>query len=287
MIRGLVPREFLWRAPVWHADLDAFGEVRNASLLRLLQETATRASSDAGFDSQYYDRTGTIWVIRRTTLTLASPARSGDVLDVRTWIADFRRVRSQREYEVRAQDRLVARASTDWVLVDRSHGRPRRIPDEWQTVFVPEGAAAAAVRIPFPETDPPADATTLHRRIELHDLDALQHVNNANYVSYVEQAALDVAASAGWSFADQIAAGGRLRAVSHDLEYLDAARYGERIEITTWPTTVTPQGIERHTHLHRGDVGRPLLHARSRYQWVSAGTPTPMPAAFREALARA
>jgi acyl-CoA thioester hydrolase len=284
MIRGVVPREFLWRAPVWQADLDAFGEVRNASLLRLLQETATRASSDAGFDSRYYDRTSAMWLIRRTTLTLASAARYGDILDVRTWIADFRRVRSQREYEVCAGDRLVARASTDWVFVDRSQGRPRRIPAEWETVFAPENPTTA-VRIPFPEMEPHTGATTLQRRIELHDLDALQHVNNSNYVSYLEQAALEVASAAGWGFSDQIAAGGRLRAISHDVEYLDAACYGERIEITTWPTTVTSDAVERHTHLHRGDPARPLLQARSRYQWVSSGIPTAMPEALREALA--
>jgi acyl-CoA thioester hydrolase len=283
MIRGLVPREFLWRAPVWQSDLDAFGEVRSASLLRLLQETATRASSDAGFDSRYYDRTGTMWLIRRTRLTLASPAHYGDVLDVRTWIADFRRVRSQREYEVRAEDRLVARASTDWVFVDRSQGRPRRIPAEWETVFGPENSTTA-VRIPFPEMEPHAGATTLQRRIELHDLDALQHVNNSNYVSYLEQAALEVASAAGWSLADQITAGGWLRAVSHDVEYLDAVLYGERIAITTWTTAVTSDGVERHTHLHRGDPGRPLLQARSRYQWVSSGAPAAMPATLREAL---
>jgi acyl-CoA thioester hydrolase len=284
VIRDLVPRVFLWRAPVWQADLDAFGEMRNATLLRLLQEAATRASSDAGFDAPYYDRTGTMWLIRRTTLSLSSPARYGDILEVRTWIADFRRVRSQREYEVRAGDRMVARAATDWVFVDRARVRPRRIPDEWQTVFMP-GGATTVERIPFPETEPPSNPAHLHRRVELHDLDALQHVNNSNYVSYLEQAALDVASTAGWGLNEQVAAGGRLRPVHHDLEYLDAALYGEQIAIATWPTRVTADTVERHTHLHRGDAHRPLLHARSLYQWWSAAGPSPMPLALREALA--
>src|SRR5690349_20213176 len=135
MIRDDVPREFVWTAPVWQADLDAFGELHSAVLLRLLQETATRASTAAGFDAAYYERTGTMWIIRRTTLAREAAARYGDVLTVRTWITDFRRVRSLRAYEVRAGDRLVARASTDWVFVDREHARPRRIPDEWERTF--------------------------------------------------------------------------------------------------------------------------------------------------------
>src|SRR5262245_14610909 len=116
MIRRRVTREFLWTATPWQADLDAFGVLRTSSLLRLLQEAATRASSDAGFDARYYERTGTMWIIRRTTFNVVSPARYGDELAVRTWIADFRRVRSQRCYEVRAGTRLIARATTDWVF---------------------------------------------------------------------------------------------------------------------------------------------------------------------------
>lgn len=278
-------RGFLWHAPAQQADLDAFGDLRNASLLRLLQEAATRASTHAGFDAAYYERTGMMWLVRRTTLTRLGRVRYGDGLDVETWIADFRRVRSQREYEVRADGRVVARASSDWVYVDRSLGRPRRIPVEWSKAF-PSVDASSAARIPFPETTPPPSAPTLHRRVELHDLDALQHVNNANYVSYLEQAALDALAPMGWDLPAQIAAGGRLSAVTHDLEYLDAALYGETIAITTWLTAVDAEVVERHTHLHRGDAHRPLLHARSRYQWIDGTGPTVLPSALREALRR-
>jgi acyl-CoA thioester hydrolase len=281
MIRRVVPRDFLWSAPVWQADLDAFGEVRSVQLLRLMQEAATRASSDAGFDARYYERTGTMWLIRRTTLSLASPARYGDVLTVRTWISDFRRVRSQREYTVHADDRLVALASSDWVFVERSTGRLRRIPPEWQTVFTPEGTP----RVPFPETNPPFGVMAQQRRVELHELDALRHVNNANYVAYLEQAALDAVSARGWGLDVQIAAGGRLRAVRHDLEYLDSALYGDSIAITTWATAVTPTDVEYHVHLHRGDARRPLLQARSHYAWTSDAGASALPPALRDALA--
>ena len=280
MVRSIVPREFVWSAPVWQADLDAFGELRNASLLRLLQETATRASTDAGFDGRYYARTGTMWIIRRTTLALASPARYGDVLAVRTWITDFRRVRSLRAYEVRSADRIVARASTDWVFVDAGRGRPRRIPDEWEATFTPDGAGATE-RAAFPERTPPAHAATRTRRIELHELDALRHVNNANYVSYVEQGAYDLAAASGFDLDTQIGAGGRLRAVHHDLEYLDAAVCGEQVSVTTWPTEIRSDSVSLHTHLHRGDPTRPLLHAHSRYRWAADGENAPLPDALR------
>jgi len=252
------------------------------TVLRLLQEAATRASSDVGFDGAYYDRVGAMWIIRRTALTRTGTIRYGDELTVRTWIADFRRVRSQREYEVTVADRVVVRASTDWVFVDRTLGRPRRIPAEWEAAFpLPPSPSP---RVPFPEAEAPSEVLTLHRRVESHDLDALQHVNNSNYVSFLEQAALDAVSPHGWDLPAQIAAGGRLAAVRHDLEYLDAALYGETLAITTWLTAADANGVERHTLLHRGDPRRPLLQARSHYQWIAAAGPTALPAALREAF---
>ena len=41
-----------------------------SALLRFLQETATRASTDAGFDPGYYERAQRMWLVRRTMLIL-------------------------------------------------------------------------------------------------------------------------------------------------------------------------------------------------------------------------
>ncbi len=284
MVRRDVRHEFRFRTPVWQADVDAFGELRSAVLLRFLQETATRASTAAGFDPAFYERHGTLWLVRRTTLTRLTPIRYGDDLEATTWIADFRRVRSRRDYAVHAGDRLVARASTDWVYVERAGARPRRIPVELQTAFGFDGAEPLG-RPPFPDGIPPARAARGTRRVELHDLDALRHVNNATYVHYVEQAAQDADAGAGWSLAVQLAAGGRFRVVAHDLEYLDAAVYGDELVIVTWPRAVVADAVERHTLLFRGGAERPLLRAVSRYAWVDeAGASRPLPAALHAAL---
>src|SRR5258706_9432177 len=256
MVRVPVRHQFHFRAVAWQADIDAFGELRTATLLRLLQETATRASTDAGFDPAYYARAGTLWLIRRTTLARLDPVRYGDEFEATTWIADFRRVRSRRDYVVHAGERRVAEASTDWVFVDRATLRPRRIPPEMQAAFGDDGTPSLA-RSPFPETVPPPSAARSSRRVELHDLDALQHVNNATYVQYLEQAALDADAAAQWPLAMQLAAGGRFRAVAHDVEYLDGALLGDALVLVTWPCAITTDAVERRTAILRRDGEHP------------------------------
>jgi acyl-CoA thioester hydrolase len=280
---------YAWSVPVWQADVDAFGELRTSSLLRLLQETATRASTEAGFDPAYYERAQRSWLVRRSTLVIEAPARYGDQLEARTWIADFRRVRSQREYEVWAGERPIACAHTDWVYVDNVQGQPRRVPPEMEAMFLPEGAAPLA-RAPFPDATPPSGAIRTSRRVEAHELDALAHVNNANYVHYVEQGMLDACAGFGWPVGEMLAAGGRLRRVEHDLEYLSAARYGDTLEAVVWPIGVDDGGVTLATWIVRDGDARPLLRARSRYAWVTADDGAAvgeLPVRLREAFARA
>ena len=269
---------------MWQADVDAFGELRTSTLLKLLQETATRASTDAGFDPAYYRTTGTMWLVRRTTLMLDAPARYGDTLDVTTWIDDFRRVRSQRKYEVRAGDRMVATGVTDWVYVD-AQSRPRTIPDDMQRVFAPDGARSVP-RSSMRDDPPPLGATVLSHRVAPHELDALAHVNNANYVHYVEHAAHEALAQVDWPPVRQLAAGGRLRAVRHDLEYLDGALLDDVIDVTTWVVTVGEDRFERATVVTRAATGAKLLRAASTWAWMERGSRAAiLPAGLHDALA--
>lgn len=272
-----VPRVYEWSAPVWQADVDAHGELRASALLRFLQEIATRASGDAGFDAAYYERVGGMWIVRRTTLERSSAARYGDTLAGRTWVADFRRVRSERRYDIRAGDAVVARARTDWVYVDRASGRPRRVPREIEAAFMPEMAEPLARR-PLPADEPPLSAFRTMHRVEAHELDALRHVNNAAYVHYVEQSVLDACAASGWNAARQHAEGGHLRGIRYDLEYLDAALSDDVLTILTWPTAVSPTTIDWHTLVRRASTDdRPILHATSRWHWVAAASDVPLP----------
>src|SRR5262249_60935942 len=96
---------------------------------RLLETAATTASSEAGFPPEWYAAEGTVWVIRRSTIECLTEIAPGTVLEIRTWVGDFRRVRSIREYDAYRAGALALRAHTAWVYVDRPAAKPRRIPE--------------------------------------------------------------------------------------------------------------------------------------------------------------
>ena len=111
---------------VRHYECDAYGHVNHANYLRYMQEAAFDASAAAGYDIARYEADGRQWLVRETDITYLRPLVYGDTVIVRTWVADFRRVRSRRAYALRlaGSDEPVATATTEWVLLDSATLRP-------------------------------------------------------------------------------------------------------------------------------------------------------------------
>lgn len=270
--------------PVRIFDVDVFGELRTPVLLRFLWQSASDASTAVGYDLDWYERAGTLWIIRRTRLECLAPVHYRDTLVVRTWVSDIRRVRSQREYVVeRAGDgATVVRAATDWVYVDLARGALVQPPAALQQALMP-GGVSSQKRPPSPAAAPPETAARLRRRVELADLDTVAHVNNAQYSIFVEQMVWDALAARGWSL-DLQPGGARPRLLAHDIEYFEAARYGDELDGAVWVPAIDEDSFETDCQL--GIDGRRSLHARSRWRWSGGTLPAPLAAAVRSLAPR-
>ena len=121
--------------------IDRNGHVNNVAYVQWMQDVAVRHFAAVGGMDAMHGANAT-WVVRSHRIEYRSPALPGDRIRVRTWVVDFRRVRSLRRYEfVRAADGvLLAKGETEWVLVDAVSGRPCSIPAEIRRAFtlVPE-----------------------------------------------------------------------------------------------------------------------------------------------------
>lgn len=221
------------RFPVRRYEADRHGFVHNYVLQQYLEEVAIQASTAAGFSSEWYDEHGTVWVVREITVDYLHPATMSDKLEVRTWIADFRRIRSHREYEIyRLPDHLLlVRASADWVYIDRKTLWPTRIPPHVLARFPVPGHFAVPAARPVPPLGGavPERRFISHHKAQWHEVDSMGHVNNAMYVTWFEQAlreALDA-----WLPAGEGTGAPCWR--QHRIEYINAVLPGEEVEITT------------------------------------------------------
>lgn len=251
-------------------ECDAHGHVNNSNYLRYMQETALDASAAVGYDEARYDQMGHIWLIRETTIDYLRPLRFGDSVEVTTWVGDFRRVRSRRFYELRdtASGELVAKASTDWVYIDRQTARPARVPPEMVAAFAPDEPLSETVpRDPFPPAPPPPSGVfTMRREVEWRDIDPEQHVNNATYLNYMEECGIKAALSFGWSMKRMQVEGFAIIARQLRIEYRQQAALGDELAITTYLSDLRRASAIRHYLITRADDGE--LIAQSRTQWV-------------------
>jgi acyl-ACP thioesterase len=194
------------------------GQMRTAALLRYAQDVAWRHSEQLGFDRAWYQARGLGWVVRGVELELHEPIPMGHTLRVSTAVVGHRRIWARRLGECRLADgRRAARVTTDWVLLD-ARNRIVRIPDDFGLAFTNPEVRDEILRVPPPE-GPAAQALELSVRPS--DLDPLDHVNNAVYVDWLDEA-LD---AAGWRSRGGTA-NRKLR-----LEYLASAERGNRVVV--------------------------------------------------------
>jgi acyl-CoA thioester hydrolase len=116
--------------------IDENGHVNNVVYVQWMQDVAVQHSLSCG-GTAAMEKAGGTWVIRSHTIFYLRPAFAGDVLEIITWVANIRRVRSLRKYEFarKSDGELLARGETDWVFLDAGSGRPVPVPDEVADCF--------------------------------------------------------------------------------------------------------------------------------------------------------
>lgn len=175
-------------------DVDAFGIVAVPALTGFLMEAATLHANRLGVGLEALMEKGLTWVLARQRLELPVATRLGDVLEVETWPTGVDRLAALRDLVARRQDGVeVARASTQWFVLDKASRRPMR-PDAVLDARFPRERTPSIVELPagkLPELRTWDFQKRFHVRYQ--DIDVNLHANNGSYVAWaLEAIPLDV-----------------------------------------------------------------------------------------------
>jgi acyl-CoA thioester hydrolase len=142
---------------------------------------------------------------------------------------------------------------------------------------------------PGPVPGPETQLFETYVRVRFHEVDALGHVNNAAYLNYLEQTAIDHASYLGLTLDRLRALGGVFVAHRHEIVFFKPAFAGDLLRIATWLDAPRGARIERHYIVFRGSdltsdvsiIGRLIQGAemsedgamvvRAMTEWVFAG----------------
>jgi acyl-CoA thioester hydrolase len=281
-----MPNIHTYHVSVRHYECAADGRVHPAVILHYLQEAAFSASAAVGYSAARYESLGLQWYAYETDLELMTSLRYGDSIEIKTWVADFRRVLSQRRYELYRDGIMVARAGTDWVLIDAARGRPASIPDEIVAAYskgeaLPEDGRRLSVPVLPPA---PSQAFITQRRVEWRDIDPAQHVNNAVYLDYAAEAHRQALESAGVLPDLLHGIGAAILPRRYQIAYKTAARLDDIIQVTTWTALTTEAGGQRGYLLTRPADQTQIAQIRETWHLISMETEQPL--AIPESLRR-
>ena len=264
-------------------ECDAWGHLNHVHYFHLMQQAALSACAALGWGRERFVSEGMVWVVRRTEITYRREIPFDADIILETCVTAIERSSCLREYRfVAADGSLYAEASSEWVLLDRESGRPRRIDPLLEAVFLGEAASGEWCRSRIELGLPPEGAWRVRHRVGFRDLDMDWRVNNAVYVAWTEDCGLGILDGYGWPFARMVGQDFAIVARRYEIDYRAPAQPGDEVETATWVSSVRGVSAERNYLVIRAGDGAILAQAKALWAWVSlsTGRPVPIPAEF-------
>jgi acyl-CoA thioester hydrolase len=135
---------------------------------------------------------------------------------------------------------------------------------------------------------PPQDPWRYTARIPVrqYELDQNGHVNNAVYLNWAEQVAIDHVEALGYGREWTQAHGGGWVVREHHVTYHQPVLYGDVVLVTTLPQKLAGVRGTRRTEIHRESDGALVTEATTEWIFVRAdGRPARVPAEMLEVWA--
>ncbi len=125
-----------------------------------------------------------------------------------------------------------------------------------------------------------------HITVDNDAIDIHQHVNNQEYLRWMQEIAIEHSSAQGWPMARYLENGASWYVKSHFIDYLRPALLGDEIIACTWVTGITERSSPRSTLFLRAKDHQIL--ARAETQWIfvslSNGRPVTIPDELRQAF---
>lgn len=162
-----------------------------------MEEAAALHAAELGFSVEKLARRGLAWALARLWIDFQElPYLGGEVLNeeesslvrVKTWPVAVERLQYRRDFLISWRDQVLARAVTEWVVINLESRRAERIP-EFISALQPENPDRVMeierLKLP-PQDQAPHLASFVVRRA---DIDRNDHVNNARFTEWLIESA--------------------------------------------------------------------------------------------------
>jgi acyl-CoA thioester hydrolase len=124
--------KFKLRIKVKPEDIDELGHVNNVVYLGWVQLVAATHWNTLSTDEI---RSQNLWVALRHEIDYVSPAFLGDEIFGYTWVSSLEGAKSIRHVEFYKEEKCLAKAKTNWCMLDATTLKPKRIGQGIKTLL--------------------------------------------------------------------------------------------------------------------------------------------------------
>ena len=173
-----------FRVRAYETDPSASASV--PSICNYLQEAASNHANSLGVSVEQLTGQNLTWVLSRLHVEMDAYPQWRQTVRVETWPSGENGLYATREFVIydEADERVLGRGTSAWLLIDVARRRPIRIPDFVTAIRLPERGRVLPDtfdRLPALPADAPHARTI---RVRYSDLDLNRHANNVCYVAW-------------------------------------------------------------------------------------------------------
>ena len=178
---------YLYQTQTTYSDIGDNLCLNLSGAMRMMQEAAIIHSDLSGYSVMDVERTRVVWMLVQWRVRLTGLLKWNEPVDVVTWPQTMEKLTSSRCFEIRGRSgEIVAKAESNWVLVNADTGRIMRIPLEVAGSYdlVSDGVFDSEM----PKLHQRVGELMCSFTVRRQDLDTNRHVNNLVYLDYAREA---------------------------------------------------------------------------------------------------
>ena len=222
-------------------DVDGNNNARPSIIARLMQETANHHMRDRR--PTYYElfQEGKSYILVRFACELIEQLHPYDKVEVRTWTCEPKGATFKRNYEIVKEDRIIAKAYSEWAVVDIKSDRILRANQVDHKNYERGDQIELLIPIKFHFADSHEFKHVGHKHVGYTDCDMNMHMNNTHYQDML------------WDYIPEVQ---DKKMTAFSLRFMAEAHMGSNIEIEMAESDLIPDASGgKETWMFRTEVG--------------------------------
>lgn len=170
---------------VGNRDIGKNNKATNKAMLKYLENIACKHSDEVGYGINDREETKSVWILLDWKFKVIERPIYGQNIKVITWSRKMEKCCAYRDFEIYDENKkLLAIATTKWVLLDADTRKIQRISEEIDKKYKSEPEKYVFEDEIEKIKEPDNIQTSLKLKVRRTDIDINNHVNNLNYLDF-------------------------------------------------------------------------------------------------------